>query len=297
MSDRVELASDVRDVVGESLVWDAARAQLVWIDIVGKRIHRLDPGTGKASIDATPGFVTSIGLRKDGGYVLGLIKDVVLWDGADGFDPFVRIEPDLPDNRLNEGAVGPDGAFWVGTMQNNIAPDASPRDVDASTGRLWRITTDGKATRICEDVFGITNTMIWTDDGRFVTADTLADAIYSYARAPGGTLSDRRTILANFGRGLPDGSCQDAEGFIWNCRVAGGGCLVRLAPDGRVDRVVDLPCTSPTSCAFGGEYLDRLYVTSARFAMSTTHLEANPQEGSLFVCDIGVKGRLPWRMA
>ena len=82
----------------------------------------------------------------------------------------------------------------------------------------------------------------------------------------------------------------DAEGFIWNCRVVGGSCLVRFSPDGRIDRVVDLPCSWPTSCAFGGEGLDTLYVTSTRFTMTEDHLAANPQEGGLFAVDAGVSG-------
>jgi sugar lactone lactonase YvrE len=72
--------------------------------------------------------------------------------------------------------------------------------------------------------------------------------------------------------------------------VAGGGCVVRIAPDGRLDRVIDLPCTWPTSCAFGGVKLDTLFITSARFTMENDHLEANPQEGGLFAVVPGVRG-------
>jgi sugar lactone lactonase YvrE len=100
--------------------------------------------------------------------------------------------------------------------------------------------------------------------------------------------------MEGFPRGLPDGSTLDAEGFVWTARVAGGGCLTRTAPDGRSDRVVDLPCSWPTSFAFGDPGLGTLYVTSARFTLSPEHLALNPQEGGLFALDVGVAG-LPAR--
>ncbi len=94
-------------------------------------------------------------------------------------------------------------------------------------------------------------------------------------------------------RGLPEGSCVDEEWYVWNCRVVGGACVVRICPNGEVDRVVELPCTWPTSCAFAGPNLNRLFITSARFSMNSAHLEANPHEGGLFSIDVGVKGLLP----
>ena len=85
----------------------------------------------------------------------------------------------------------------------------------------------------------------------------------------------------------------DAEGALWNCRVVGGACVIRILPDGTVDRIIDLPCTWPTSCAFGGEDLRTLFITSARFTMSPEHLAANPSEGAPFAVNPGVGGLPP----
>ena len=287
----VDLALPAQNVVGESLIWDDRTNRLLWVDIVGKTIHALDPLTQKKQSWSTPDFVTFIGLRQDGGAVVGLTKSICLWNYEASFEPLARVEPDMPANRLNEGVVGPDGALWVGTMQNNIAEDGAPRDITADTGRLYRCTPQGDVAQLCDDRFGITNTLIWSGD-RLITADTVANAIYSYKLDhETKTLSDRRTVLADFGRGLPDGSCMDAEGYIWNCRVVGGSCLIRMSPEGEIDRVVDLPCSWPTSCAFGGSGLDKLYVTSARFTMDADHLARHPDEGGLFVLDVGLAGR------
>lgn len=288
----VQIALPASNIVGESVVWDDARNRLLWVDIVGKSIHEFYPDTGDQRRWGTPDFVTSIGLRKDGGAIVAFTKSICLWDYNNQFQLFAQIESDVPDNRLNEGIIGPDGAFWVGTMQNNIAADGSPTGITRNTGQLFRVTADGQVQRVSDDLFGITNTLIWAEDGHLVTADTLKNEIYSYAIDPvTNQLMDRKVIVDGFERGLPDGSTIDAEGYIWNCRVVGGSCLLRFSPDGQIDRIVELPCSWPTSCAFGGENLDILFVTSARFTMEDAHLKANPQEGALFAVDVGVKGQ------
>lgn len=288
---QVDLIYAANNTVGESIVWDVNNHRLLWVDIVEKKIHAFVPENGSYRTWSTPDFVTSVGLRKDGGALVGLIKEVCLWDYSDNFNPLVAIETDLPNNRLNEGVVGPDGAFWVGTMQNNIAQDGSPIAITMNTGRLYRCTAGGRVTALTLDRFSITNTLVWTEAGDLITADTLKNELYRYCYDPlTQQLYNKRNILVGFDRGLPDGSTMDAEGYIWNCRVVGGGCVVRFDPEGRVDRVVDLPCSWPTSCTFGGPDLKTLYVTSARFTMTDNHLLAHPFEGGLFAIKPGVVG-------
>ena len=288
----VEMIHAAGNIVGESAVWDDRQARLIWVDIIGQRIHALDPETRAHHSWQTPGRVTSIGLRADGGAIVGLERRVALWDWDGPFETLCEIEPDLPENRLNEGAVGPDGAYWVGTMQNNIGPDDGPRDITRDSGRLWRIAPDGTVSAICDDAFGITNTLVWPAPGQLITADTLKNALYRYRVDPAsGRLSDCQTVSEGFPRGLPDGSCMDREGMIWTARVAGGACLTRMSPAGDILQVIDLPCSWPTSCAFGGPDLQTLFVTSARFTMTPDHLEAHPQEGGLFALRPGVAGQ------
>ncbi|TPM42643.1 SMP-30/gluconolactonase/LRE family protein [Mesorhizobium sp. B2-3-2] len=285
------LIFDARDVVGESLVWDDRRGRLVWVDIIGRRIHRLDTITGAHESWATPDLVTSIGLRRDGGAIVGLRKEVALWEFGGPFKTIAEIEPDRPEMRLNEGVVAPDGSFWVGTMANNIAPDDTSLAITQDAGQLFRIGPAGDVTKLSEDRFGITNTMAWTQDGRFITADTMKNELYSYTwNQSSSRIAERRRFFGGFERGLPDGSCMDAHGHVWNCRVAGGSCLARISPDGRLDRTIELACTWPTSCAFGGVNLDTLFVTSARFTMTADHLLANPNEGGVFALRPGMRG-------
>ena len=280
-----------RDRVGESVVWDTERQCLFWVDIVGRAIRRYDPATGDEQRWDVPEFPTSIGLRTDGGAILGLTRRVVLWDFDNRFETFAIPEPDLPENRLNEGRVAPDGSFWVGTMQSNLMPDGSPTAQTRKGGRYYRIDAAGSVSLLSDDLYGITNTMIWLPDGRFVTADTPDNALYAYdIGSSGRSLINRRAFSTPFDRGLPDGSCMDTAGGVWTCRVVGGHALTRTLPNGSVDRVIDLPCSWPTSCTFGGPDLQTLYITSARFTMSDAHLAANPHEGGLFAFEPGICG-------
>ena len=290
----VDLILAARDVVGESLVWDDRRQCLAWVDIIGRRIQAFDPVTGSHEVWPLTQRPTSIGLCQDGGAIIGLERHICRWDWSGEPVPLVEVEPQQPFNRLNEGVVGPDGAFWVGTMQQNIGPNDEPLEIGEATGCIYRFDVGGQLRRASDDLFGITNTLVWPEPERLVTADTLANTLYAYRIGMDGRLSDRRVVLTGFSRGLPDGSTMDAEGFIWTARVAGGACLTRMTPDGCIDRVVDLSCSWPTSCAFGGDGLRTLYVTSARFTMTPEHLANHPHEGGLFALDAGVAG-LPSR--
>ena len=284
------LVFNTQDIVGESLTYDDRRDALIWVDIGGKRIHRLWLADLRHELWPTPDFPTSIGLRADGGAVVGLRDRVALWDFGGEFFTLAIVEPDLPDNRLNEGRVGPDGAFWVGTMQNNLNLDGSAREIDRDSGAIYRVTPRGEVAQLTPREFGIANTMAWTRDGRFLTADTLRNEIYAYDIV-NGTLAHKRLFAAPDPRGAPDGSCLDDGDGLWNCRVAGGAGIARYGRDGSLMDFVDLPCTWPTSCAFGGAQLDELYVTSARFTMSAEHLRRHPEEGALFMVRPGARGR------
>ncbi|WP_159592594.1 SMP-30/gluconolactonase/LRE family protein [Chelativorans xinjiangense] len=277
------------DIVGESIIWSPGEEVLWWVDIVGRRIHRYSPSAQEHRFWPTPELVSSIGLRRGGGLIVGLRQRVAFWRPGGAFETFAVPEPDLPQNRLNEGVVAPDGSFWCGTMQNNVAEDGSPKEMTARTGAIYRITPDGTVTRMTDREFGITNTMVWTDDGRFVTADTLKNRLYQYDVLPSG-LGPRRDFGQPLDRGLPDGSTRDTDGRIYNARVVDGAAIARLSPDGGLEDYFDLPCRAPTSCTFGGPDLSTLYVTSSRFGLSDDDIRTLPGEGALYALDVDAAG-------
>jgi sugar lactone lactonase YvrE len=279
------------DLVGESPIWCASERALYWVDIIGRAVRRLEPDTGRLDSWDMPTFPTVIAMRRAGGAVVALADGVYLFDFDQPPQLFCRVEPERPENRLNDGRCDRQGRLWLGTMYNNLNPDGSPRDITASTGAIFRVDSDGKVTRWTDPAFGITNTFAWSpDDASLYVADTLADEIYRFSFEPdSGALSQRRIFASKPGRGLPDGSCVDAEGYLWNARW-GGGCLIRFAPNGQVDRVIELPITNPTSCTFGGADLATLYVTSARAGLSAQRIDSEPREGGVFAFQPGARG-------
>jgi len=152
-------------------------------------------------------------------------------------------------------------------------------DADRRVGRLF----DGVACA---------NGICFSPDGRTMYfADSPARKIWSFEYDIAPEAISNRRVLATFDAqpGLPDGSCIDADGCIWNAQW-NGGCVVRFTPDGRVDRVVPVPVLNPTCVAFGGAALDTLYITTARYLMTAEQVAAAPHSGALFAYVPGVKG-------
>ena len=172
------------------------------------------------------------------------------------------------------------------------ATTARRRRSNRDSGAYYRIAPDGAVKRL-------TPRILWHHqyDG-VVAGRPLRRSRYDQERALCLRLSARRpkhiepalTFRSASRADFRTARVATPRGTLWNCRVAGGACLARFAPDGRVDRVVELPCTWPTSCTFGGPGLTTLFVTSARFTMTAEHLEKNPQEGGLFALDVGIAG-------
>lgn len=283
-----KLILNAKDSVGESLLWDDRRERLVWIDIIGRRVHAFAPATGQSHLWQLPFRPTSLALRADGQAIICSERHICAWDWQGTPRPIVEVEPDLPGNRLNEGAVGPDGALWLGSMSQNIAEDDSPQEIAAPTGRLYRYTIDGRLAQVSNDRFGITNTLVWPQSDQLIVGDTLQNALYRYPIGVDGQLGARVVYAQGLDRGLPDGSCTDAAGRVWNARVVGGRAVACLDRSGDLIAYHEVPCLWPTSCAFGGANFDSLFVTSARFTQS----DPADHEGGLFVLE-GVGQGLP----
>lgn len=290
----IDIVHRAADGVGESLRWIEEDHALLWVDITGQAIKRLEVRTGRYEEWRTPGFPAAIVPRQRSGAVVAIGRRVTLFNFGDRFDTLVVPEPNHPENRLNEAAADPLGRLWVGTMQNNIAPDGTPKSIEGRKGSLYRIEASGECHRACGDAFAITNTLVWRDRV-MITADTLAGELYAYDydRATG-HIGNRRLFAAELG--YPDGSCLDVEGYLWNARF-GDSCLLRFDPQGQLDRVVRLPVRNPTSCCFGGDGLRTLFVTSARFGLESDHLVGNPDEGAVLALHAGVAGAPTYRFA
>jgi sugar lactone lactonase YvrE len=192
-----------------------------------------------------------------------------------------------PEVRLNDGRADPRGSFWVGSMYNNVLADGSTREIVGKHGILYRIDPDSRTTVHRREI-GCSNTLGWSPDrSRFYFADSLANTMwaYDYDQATG-AIANEVDFFTGFKRGLPDGSTVDADGYLWNCRYD-GGCIVRVAPNGKIDRVIEMPVSKITTCTFGGADLKTLFVTTASAAAPSGERLA----GGLFAIQCEVSGQ------
>ncbi len=282
------------DLLGESPFWSSTEQALYWVDMLGRRIRRLFPGSGVTEAWPAPGWPTSLALCRTSGAIVGLNNAVTAFDFHGRFKKLCVPEPGQIDQRLNEGCCDPRGRLWVGSMKNNIARDGRVIQTTESAGFLYCVDTDCSVQRTCEDAFGIPNTMIWTQEGTFLIGDSLSEQIYIYDYLDtSNRIVHRRPFSKTKAPGVPDGSAMDCEGGIWNARY-GGSCLVRFSPQGEIDRIITLPSINPTSCAFGGPVLETLFVTTASVGLPSGSLAHPSAQGAVLAIHPGVRG-LPSR--
>lgn len=269
-------------LLGEGPLWSPSEGFLWWVDIKRAKLHRHNPVTGNTRRYDLPLHASALALA-DGGLIMVGDRQVGRYDTAT--EEYHRIA-DLhePENfRTNDGGIAPDGSLWFGTMD----------DLEQSAeGQYYRLKPDLTVERIGLPEVMVTNTMQFSPDGcTFYTCDSAEQMILAFDYASDtGALSNRRMIASTLEAGCyPDGTAIDQDGYLWNAQWAGSR-VVRYAPDGTIDRIVKLPVSRPTSCAFGGPDLSTLYVTSARIGLSDAALDRQPMAGSLFAIEVDVPG-------
>ena len=277
----VQCVADVHAVLGEGPVWVEREAALYWVDIKGWKIFRL--GEGDALQEwATPFRVGSLAPRASGGFIAGTDEGIALIDLAGGkFEIIHHPEAHLPDNRFNDGKVDRAGRFWAGSMDDNQKN---------ATGALYRIGPGLAATRIDEG-YNITNGPAFSLAGDVMYhSDTARQVTYVFDVDAAGNATNRR-VFATYAPndGYPDGMTVDAEDCLW-IAFWDGWCVKRFSAAGECLVTLELPVQKPTSCAFGGPDLSKLFITSASIGLSLSQRAEQPCAGDLFMLDTGVTG-------
>lgn len=284
MSQQIECLVEERMQIGESPVWDAAQQRLYWCDIPGRTIQALDLRSGARRRWPFESDVGSLGLTEGGKLVVALRDSVILFNPDTGARvELARIEPDLPHTRTNDGKVGPDGAFWVGTMDER--PDRQP------IGGLYRVIAAGKVERKV-DGLKVSNGIAWSADGRSMFhSDSRGPWIDRWSFDPDtGAISGRvRIAEPDEATGRPDGGATDMEGCYWSAGVSAGR-LNRYTADGALVASIKLPLPAPTMPCFGGEDMRTIFVTSLSINMDAATLAATPLAGTLLRLRVDVPG-------
>ena len=265
-------------VLAEGPTWSDRDGCLYFVDIPQHRVQAYWPSSKQHRVWSFDTFVGSLAECKSGGLILALGDRVVHFDPAKGESSvrdFVVLEQDRPANRLNDGKADPWGRFWVGSMRI---------DESAPEGRLWCVLPDGQAKAVRDGITCSNSIAFDRARRRMYFADSgkgeIESSDFDAARELGAWQP-----FAKAGRGAPDGSCTDAAGYLWNAEW-GGHRLCRYAPDGTLERVVDMPVSRPSCCTFGGERHRTLFVTSAQYNMTDDEKLKDPHAGALFAIEL-----------
>lgn len=284
MADYAIVARDVRDTLGEGLLWSARDNAVYWTDILAPALNRLSLADGQVTRWAMPEMIGWVIERRDApGFVAGLRSGFAeLTLDPVTITPIADPEPGLSDNRLNDAKADRWGRIWAGSM---------PITADRPSGNLYRLDPDRTVTRV-DSGYSVANGPAISPDQRWLYhTDTPSRQVYRFALDEDGVR--HRTPFIRFERdwGYPDGMTVDAEGGLWIAHW-GGARISRFTPEGKLDRSVALPASQITNIAFAGEGLDRMFVTSA-----ADGLPDEKHAGALFEVDAGVIGLPPGQFA
>lgn len=273
-------------ILGESVLWHPVDKKIYWLDLKAPALHIYDPATETADVWHL-NLRTPMGtlVRAREGFILtgreGTFKVDV---AARRLTPWVNPNDRAELTMFNDGKVDRQGRLWLCTSDN--------KETDP-IGGIYHLSADGKS-EIADRGFACGNGPGFSPDGRvFYFSDTMLRRVYAYDLDPAsGTLSNQR-LFAEFSesQGMPDGMTVDAQGGVWIC-LWDGWQVSRFLPDGKLDTVIKLPVPQVTSCAFAGDALDTLYITTARVDLSAETLAKAPLSGSLFAVKTGHRGLL-----
>ena len=273
-------------LLGEGARWDARRDELLRVDIIAGRVFR-DRVAADGQLELLQAYT-----------VAGTVGAIAPIEGDDGWllaagRSFLHLAPDgstrhladvaPPGTRLNDAACDPQGRFWAGTLAD---------DHRAGGGALYRLDRDGTVGRVL-DALTISNGLGWSPDGgTMYLADSGTRTITAFAfDGESGAISQER-VFATVAEaiGAPDGLTVDADGDVWTA-IYGGGRVHRYGSDGALREAYPLPALQTTSCAFAGQGLHRLYVTTATEDWSDDQRREDPAAGVVYWLETDATGR------
>ncbi|MEL6535402.1 MAG: SMP-30/gluconolactonase/LRE family protein [Bacteroidota bacterium] len=279
----VFVVSDQADQLGEGAFWYAQAKEFWWIDIEGKRLYTLDKQGTKTGFDM-PSRIGTVVPDSDGKAIVAIEEGVYRFDrGDESFAPIAHPQEGMEGLRYNDGKADPQGRLWVGGMHLEQTPGAAS---------LYRIDPDGNASA-WRDGITISNGLCWSADHQtmyYIDTPTGEVRAFGYDDAGGSIDSGRVVVTIPESLGFPDGMVIDAEGMLW-IALWNGNSVTRWNPNtGEMIGQIFLPAHNVTSCAFVGDQLDTLYITTSSLDMTDAEQSQYPKAGAVFGVVPGVKG-------
>ena len=278
------LEYEIKAELGEGAFWNHKSEEFYWVDILGKQLHIYNPKTKENRSFPTPSRIGTVVPKNDSLAIIALDDGIYMMNTENGSVSLLSdIEKELTINRFNDGKCDPNGNLWVGSMH---LKETDPM------GSVYKIDNDGNTTKMIDSVT-ISNGIVWTKDHTtmyYIDTPTATIRAYDYDMETASIVNERVAVNVNPDDGFPDGMAIDSEDMLW-VGLWNGNAVARYNPkNGNLISKIKVPAHNVTACAFGGDNLDVLYITTARVDMTDEEKEQYPLAGSIFVAHPGVTG-------
>ncbi len=274
---KIETVTEVKSLLAEGPVWDAKRKVICWIDILNGKIREWSDKDAMYRETDVKQMIGSMAVCSDGNYIAALHNGFAFVN-RESREVKMITDPEahLSNNRFNDGKCDPAGRFWAGTMSLTE---------DHGAGSLYTLNNDLSYSKKREKVT-ISNGLAWSLDHKTVyhiDTPTLTVTAFDYENESGRISNQRTAIRIEEQDGFPDGMTIDSEGMLWIAHW-NGWQVTRWNPmSGKKLYAVSMPVAKVTSCTFGGDDFNDLYITTAKVDLTPEELKLQPLAGSLFV--------------
>ena len=279
-----ELELKIKADLGEGAIWNYKTQELYWVDIIGKQLNIYNPLTKKNRSFNTPSAISTVVPFTSEVAIVALVDGIYKINLQSGeLRVLSDVEAEMTWNRFNDGKCDPNGNLWVGSMHY---------DQNKPLASVYRIEENGKTTKMIDSVT-ISNGIVWTKDSKtmyYIDTPTANIMAYDYD-IENSTISNGRVVVkVSEEDGFPDGMAIDENDMLW-VGMWNGNAIANYNPKtGKIISKVKVPAHNITSCAFGGENLDILYITTSSLDMTDDEKKKYPLAGSIFKVKPGVKG-------
>ena len=281
---RAELILDAKATLGEGAIWNQKEKMLYWIDIEKGILHEFNPVSAEDKLFNLDKRIGTVVPSEKGGLLVALEDGIYHYNIiTDSISFIVNPDENSSEIRFNDGKCDPAGRLWAGTMSLTGKRGA---------GALYCLNNNGDIEKKIDSV-SISNGIAWSPDNKnmyYIDTPTGKVKEYSYDKTTGKISFTRDAVIIPPGMGYPDGMTIDSKGNLWIALWSGSAVGCWDPNSGELINKIDVPVLNVTSCAFGGENLETLFITTASQGIPQDELEKYPYRGGLFKANPGVKG-------
>ena len=274
----------LNSILGEGTLWVKEHNSIYFVDIKKKRIHILNIKNQKRKtiyLNKQIGFLAHI---KKNIFILGLERELRIIDlKSKKIIKSIKIENNLPKNRINDGKTDHKGRLWFGTMDN---PERSIKK-----GSLYCLDENLNLRKVDSNYF-ITNGPAFLDDNNFYHTDSRSKVIYKIKINKSYKIIKKKIFVKlKTDEGSPDGMTLDNKKNLWVCHF-NGACISVFNKNGTKIHKINFPAKNITNCTFGGKNNKELFVSSATKSMLRKDYKKYRYSGSFFSIKTNMSGKL-----